>query len=257
MPTMSRFAVISDIHGNLHALQAVLARINQLDVDDIICLGDIVGYGPLPDRCIDLVMRCCCLTVRGNHDEAVINPKRELEFNGAARQAVIWTRRVLGPLHMDALCRLKAIDYPHESVMCVHDSPVPGPTDYIYDARIAAHAFMGVERPICLVGHTHVPMVFEGPAATGGSSLTSREVVAYMPRDGVSIPLDHQRRYICNPGSVGQPRDADPRASFAVLDLVRGTFTVHREDYDIVAAQLATEKAGLPTILAQRLAIGA
>ncbi|MEE9212343.1 MAG: hypothetical protein V3U29_06790, partial [Phycisphaeraceae bacterium] len=106
-------------------------------------------------------------------------------------------------------------------------------------------------------GHTHVPMVFEAPAANGGGSLTSREVVAYMPRDGVSIPLDPQRRYICNPGSVGQPRDADPRASFAVLDLAHATFTVHREDYDIVAAQLATEKAGLPTILAQRLAIGA
>ena len=254
---MNRFAIISDIHGNLHALQAVLARIDRLHVDGIICLGDIVGYGPYPDRCIDLVVRCCSLTVRGNHDDAVINPKRELEFNGYAREAVIWTRRVLGPLHFDALSRLKEIDHPHESVMCVHDCPVPGPTDYVHDARIAALAFAGVDRPICLIGHTHVPMVFEAPVVHERVTLSADEVVAYGPRDRMSIPLDLNRRYICNPGSVGQPRDADPRASFAVLDLDRREFTVHREEYDIVAAQLATEKAGLPTILAQRLAIGA
>ena len=257
MPTMNRFAVISDIHGNLHALQAVLARIDRLNVDGILCLGDIVGYGPYPDRCIDLVTRCCTVTVRGNHDDAVINTKRELEFNGYARQAIIWTRGVLGPLHFAALNRLKEIDHPHESVMCVHDSPTPGPTDYVHDTRIAAIAFAGVDRPICLIGHTHVPMVFEAPAVNGGASLTAGEIVAYGPRDRMSIPLDVSRRYICNPGSVGQPRDADPRASFAVLDLDRREFTVHREEYDIVAAQLATEKAGLPTILAQRLAIGA
>ncbi|MHC4415170.1 MAG: metallophosphoesterase family protein [Planctomycetota bacterium] len=254
---MNCYAVISDVHGNLHALEAVLARIERLAIHEIICLGDVVGYGPFPDRCIDLVTRYCSTIVRGNHDDALINPNREAEFNGVAREAINWSRGVLGPLHMDALCRFREIEYPHESVMCVHDSPVPAPTDYVHDPHIAALAFGGFSTPLCLVGHTHVPMVFEEPAGAAGRELTAADIVAQAPRDGQPIQLAPDRRYICNPGSVGQPRDADPRASFAVLDLDGRTFTVHRIEYDIDAAQLATQQAGLPTVLADRLAIGA
>ncbi|MCH8164351.1 MAG: metallophosphoesterase family protein [Planctomycetes bacterium] len=255
---MRRYAVISDIHGNLHALEAVLAEIARMGISKIICLGDVVGYGPFPDRCIDLVIKCCSTAIRGNHDDAVINPQLEEEFNGPAKVAIAWSRGVLGPLHLDALCRLREIEHPHESVMCVHDCPVTAATDYVYDTHIAAIAFGGVNTPICLLGHTHVPMVFEAPPSDDSKGqLTARDVVAYVTPDGEPIALAQNRRYICNPGSVGQPRDADPRASFAVLDLDQRTFTVHRRDYDIDAAQLATQQAGLPTVLADRLAIGA
>ncbi len=253
---MSRFAVISDIHGNLHALQAVLARIDRLSVDEILCLGDIVGYGPHPGRCLDLVMRCCSSTVRGNHDEAIINPQREAEFNGLAREAIVWTREALGPLHKDALCRLREVDRPHALVTCVHDCPVRGPSDYVHDSYMAAMAFGGLTTPICLLGHTHVPLVFEAPGA-GPAEVSPADVIAHLTPDGQGIELAGDRRYICNPGSVGQPRDADPRASFAVLDLRARTFTVHRTAYDLEAARLATEEAGLPSVLGDRLAIGA
>jgi predicted phosphodiesterase len=254
---MSRFAVISDIHGNVHALEAVLGRVERLQVDEILCLGDIVGYGPAPDRCLDLVMRCCTSAVRGNHDEAVINPAREAEFNGLAREAIVWTREALGPLHKDALCRLRAIDVPHPLVTCVHDCPVSGPTDYVHDSHMAALAFAGMSTPICLLGHTHVPLVFEAPSRGAGAPVSPQDVIAHVAPDGVPIALDRDRRHICNPGSVGQPRDADPRASFAVLDLKARTFTVHRTVYDLEAARAAMEEAGLPSVLADRLAIGA
>jgi predicted phosphodiesterase len=258
---MNRLAIISDIHSNLHALQAVLARLGELDINQIVCLGDIVGYGPYPERCLDLVVRHCSIIVQGNHDEAVIDPYVADQFNGAAREAIYWTRDTIGPLHLNALNRLPKIANIGGTVQCVHDSPMPGPTDYVHDKQVAALAFRGVETNICLIGHTHVPMVFEAPSMNAQDQLTALEVIAYLPQDGVPIQLDVDRRYICNPGSVGQPRDCDPRASFAVLELAGAvepcTFTVHRQEYDIAAAQVATQRAGLPMILADRLALGA
>ncbi len=253
---MGRFAIISDIHGNLHALEEVLAEIDRMGIGEVICLGDIVGYGPFPDRCLDLVVKCCSTIVRGNHDDAVINPETLVNFNGPAREAIQWTVGVLGPLHLNALVRLKEVDRPRDAVLCIHDSPIDAPTDYVHDAHIAALAFAGFTEPICLVGHTHVPVVFDAPACDG-QGLVAPQIVTYTPEDGKPIALCPNRRQICNPGSVGQPRDADPRASFAVLDMDERTFTVHRRPYDICAAQAATQEAGLPTVLADRLAIGA
>ena len=253
---MGRYAIISDIHGNLHALEEVLGEIGRLDIGDIICLGDIVGYGPFPDRCIDLVVKCCSTIVRGNHDDAAINPETLIDFNGPAREAIQWTVGVLGPLHLDALVRLKDVDRPHESLLCIHYSPIDAPTDYVHDAHIAATAFGGFAESMCLLGHTHVPVVFDAPAGDAGK-LTAQDIVTHTPEPGKALALCPDRRYICNPGSVGQPRDADPRASFAVLDLDERSFTVMRIAYDICAAQAATQEAGLPTVLADRLAIGA
>ncbi len=254
---MTRLAIISDIHGNLHALEAVLARLADFDFDQLVCLGDIVGYGPYPERCLDLVVRHCDVIVRGNHDDAVIDPETAETFNGAAREAIHWTRQTISPLHLAALNRLPRSAHIGDMVYCVHDSPMPGPTDYIHDKQIAAFAFRGVETPVCLVGHTHVPMVFEAPTANAEDALTALEIVAYLPNTPQPIALDLERRYICNPGSVGQPRDCDPRASFAILDLSNPSFTVYRQPYDIAAAQKATQQAGLPPILAERLALGA
>jgi len=252
-----RYAIISDIHGNLHALMAVLDSLAGHEVEELICLGDIVGYGPAPDRCLDIICNYSSITVRGNHDEAVIDPLKADLFNGAARQAIYWTRDFLGPLHIDALNRLKPVEHLNGDVMCVHDCPVPAPTDYVHDKQMAALAFRGVDRQICLLGHTHVPMVFQAPCTNIDADYTLPEVVAWLLRNGEEIELEPGKRFICNPGSIGQPRDCDPRASFAVLDLDRMTFAVHRVEYDIAAAQAATQEAGLPSILAQRLAIGA
>lgn len=258
---MNRLAIISDIHSNLHALQAVLDRIAELEVDQIVCLGDIVGYGPFPERCIDLVVRHCSVVVQGNHDEAVVDPYVADQFNGTAREAIYWTRDTIGPLHLNALNRLPKVAYIGHQVMCVHDSPMPGPTDYVHDKQVAALAFGGVETSICLLGHTHVPMVFEAPSMDHQEKLTALELIAYLPSEPVAIQLEADRRYIANPGSVGQPRDCDPRASFAILELdlegESSAFTVYRQEYDVRAAQRATQRAGLPTILAERLALGA
>ncbi|MEM7230496.1 MAG: metallophosphoesterase family protein [Planctomycetota bacterium] len=254
---MRRLAIISDIHGNLHALQAVFRRLEKMSVDGVVCLGDIVGYGPYPSECLDLITKYCSIIVQGNHDLAAVDPHAANSFNGAAREAIYWTRDRISPLHLDALNRMRTIEYFDERIMCVHDCPVPGPTDYVHDRSIASIAFRGVDAPLCLLGHTHVPMVFETSSDRVEDDLRPGDVTAHILRDGVDIEFSDSCRYIANPGSVGQPRDCDPRASFALLDLEANTFTVHREAYDVAAAQLATQRAGLPTVLAARLAIGA
>jgi diadenosine tetraphosphatase ApaH/serine/threonine PP2A family protein phosphatase len=190
-----------------------------------------------------------------------VDPYCAEQFNGAARQAIFWTRENIGPLHLNALNRLPATASIGEHVMCVHASPVPGPTDYVHDKQVAAMAFRGVDRQVCLIGHTHIPMVFEAPTTNPDDQFTAPELIAYVTNDSSTIELMPDRRYICNPGSVGQPRDCDPRASFAMLELddndVPRTFTVYRQVYDVAAAQKATQRAGLPNVLAERLALGA
>ena len=254
---MSRFAVISDIHGNLHALHAVLSRIDRMGVDDIICLGDVVGYGPHPAACLDLILSRCGTLVRGNHDEAVLEHANLWTFNGHARAAILWTKRVLEPGQIRAIARLPQIAHVAGMALCVHDTPAPTATGYLYDARAAAAGFRGVDSAVCLVGHTHVPMAFETDSLIPEEPVDASDVRVEPLAEGSVVRLDPGCRYILNPGAVGQPRDSDPRASFAVLDLGRGTFSLHREAYDIAAAQEATCKAGLPTVLAERLAVGA
>lgn len=254
---MSLVAVISDIHGNLHALKAVLAEIKSMGIKDIICLGDIVGYGPAPRECIDLVTKHCDHIVLGNHDEAAFNPAAAHNFNGIARTAIVWTNKELMERHHQTLQLLPEISYFNDDIMCVHDCPAPAPTDYIYDAYIAAIAFRGVDTRVCLVGHTHVPAVFEVASPNVEDKLSPQQIYTYNPLNEEGVVLYEDHRYICNPGSVGQPRDNDPRASFGMLDLDEWMFSIHRVEYDVNAAQAATHKAGLPGILAERLAMGA
>jgi predicted phosphodiesterase len=254
---MARYAIISDIHGNLQALEAVLQEIESLRISEVVCLGDIVGYGPNPRECLDLVMTACRQTIRGNHDDAAVNPATAESFNGSARTAIMWTRSVLFRRHLDMLRLLPHVAYVDDRALCVHDCPVPGPTDYVHDVRMAAMAFRGFETQVCLLGHTHVPTAFEVASQHPEDVIMAKDVAAFPLRDGQGVRFASRKRYICNPGSVGQPRDADPRASFGVLDLRRNTFSVHRVAYDVASAQLATSNAGLPTILAERLAVGA
>jgi len=254
---MSKIAVISDIHGNLQALEAALGAIKSMRIRDVICLGDIVGYGPSPGECLDLTLARCLHTVQGNHDLAAVDPGAAANFNGFARIAIEWTRDRLEPRHRDLLRLLPQIAYIEDDCMCVHDCPVPAQTDYIHDKRMAALAFRGVDMRLCLVGHTHVPIVFEAPSPNAEDAVFPDDLGAFSLFDGQSMKLHEGRRYICNPGAVGQPRDNDPRASFGVLDLSKWMWTQHRIEYDIEGAQIATAQAGLPPILADRLTVGA
>ena len=254
---MARVAVISDIHGNLHALQAVLDAIRAMRIRDVVCLGDVVGYGPKPRECLDLIMQHCRHTVQGNHDEAAYNRAAAANFNGYARFAIEWTRDQLATRHLELLQLLPQVAYIEDDCMCIHDCPVPATPDYVHDAQMASIAFRGVDTRVCLLGHTHVPIVFEAPTPNVEDDLGPHDISAYGLQDGQSIRLQDRRRYICNPGAVGQPRDSDPRASFGILDIGKWTWSLHRVEYDINAAQLATQQAGLPPILAERLALGA
>lgn len=253
---MARYGIISDIHANAPALSVVLEHIGRHEVDEIICLGDVVGYGPDPERCIDLVHAYCGIMVRGNHDEAVLDAEQTRHFNGPAREAIDWTRQRLGPTHLLALSRMKSRVIVEGSILCVHDTPVEGASDYLYHPLEVAAAFAALDVPVALVGHTHVPVVFEAPGLDHGLAVEPVEVMVHEMIGSATLPFQEGLRYIANPGSVGQPRDGDPRASFAVLDTGEASFMLHRVEYDIASVQRSTGEAGLPDILAERLAAG-
>lgn len=257
-----RFGIISDIHGNLVALKAVLGELDAAGIDRLICLGDVVGYGPDPVECIDTISRCDAITIVGNHEEALCCPEIAQRFNENARLAIDWTHARLMASRPDLLrwvADLPGMVYFGGSIMCVHDTPAPGGPAYILDGHGAAHAFAGVDVPICLLGHTHIPIAFRSPAI--GECLKANAHTIDMIRPdrfaNFELELDAGARWIINPGSVGQPRDGDVRAACGVLDLERGRFEWLRVEYDIAEAQHRVEAAGLPTASAQRLAIGA
>ena len=254
---MARYAIISDIHGNAHALMAVYDLIGDMSVDQIICLGDIVGYGPSPARCLALVVGYCNDAVRGNHDEAVLDPDMGRYFNTAALAALNWTREQLGAHHLHAISQMKTRIRLGDALLLVHDTPVLHETAYVNDIENAAAAFSGLDRGICLHGHTHLPSIFETPPGDADASNTTLRI----PVPGEPIVLVPDSRYLCNPGSIGQPRDADPRASFAIFEYTspesEAIFTLHRTPYDVEATRNETELAGLPQILGDRLTMGA
>jgi len=239
-----RYAIISDIHSNLQALQEVLSLIDRLAVDRIICLGDIVGYGGDPALCIELVRQKCFQVILGNHDAAAVGLTSVAYFNPVAREAALWTGRVLTPREKSYLSGLPLKDDFGEFEI-VHSTPDdPALWRYLFTEEEAGPLFDCFSRQLLFYGHTHFPMVFE-------SSL--KEVLFHEPED---FTLDSQIRYIVNVGSVGQPRDGDPRAAFALFDSGRNEVTFHRQPYDIAAAQRRILENGLPQILAARLAYG-
>ncbi|MFO0829243.1 MAG: metallophosphoesterase family protein [Phycisphaerales bacterium] len=255
---MSRIAVISDIHGNLPALDAVMRTIDAMGVGDVICLGDVVGYGPQPDRCLERLKGRCMAAVRGNHEDALFDSSISDAFNPVARVAIEWTRRRLGPEHLELIRPMRAVFDRSPYVMCVHDTPVPpAATGYVGDPSSAAMAFRGVDARVCLIGHTHVPMAFHTDSERCEDRLSALDVEATILHSEERYALRATGRHILNPGSVGQPRDGDPRASFGLLDLNDGSFELRRVEYDVREAQRQMRKAGLPDLLAHRLAVGA
>ncbi|MCX6137840.1 MAG: metallophosphoesterase family protein [Ignavibacteriales bacterium] len=231
-----KYAIISDIHANLEALTKALEIIDRHAVDEIVCLGDIVGYGADPNDCTALVQERCSIVVLGNHDAAVFNAAVAADFNLLAKNAIAWTRKTLKEEHRQYLASLP---YTHqkESLHFVHASPLsPESFDYILNSHDAADAFHCFDEKLCFIGHTHVPALFA--------------------RGGKAKSINCVEQFIVNVGSIGQPRDGNPMLAFGIFDSATWEYQLIRSDYN---AQRASEKiidAGLPQELGFRLLYG-
>lgn len=241
-----RILIISDVHANLVALEAVLSDAGR--VDDVWSLGDIVGYGPRPRECVELVrVLAPNISVIGNHDWACIGRLSLEQFNPVARFASYWTTMQLQAEHLQYLESLpnRLID---GDWTIVHGSPRHPIWEYIYNARIAAQNFPVFDTQFCFVGHTHVPLYIREDEALAN-------IAPHHPDDGEVVDVSNGR-YIINPGAVGQPRDGDPRASYAIFEPVARRVTFHRVEYRIADTQAQMREAGLPEALITRLAAG-
>ncbi len=238
-----RIAVLSDIHANLPALDAVLDAIGE--VDRYWQLGDVVGYGPHPDEVVKRLRELGAVGVRGNHDIAALGGPEVEWFNPDARRAIEWTER-----QMSGATRAWLRDLPERLVdgefTLVHGSPRDPTWEYVTTSRVARANLDAFATPYLLHGHTHIPAAWREDGGT---------VELLGPSSGSELGLDG-RRLLLNPGSVGQPRDGDPRASALVIDLEEPRVTWHRVAYPIAAVQADIRAAGLPQRLADRLSRG-
>jgi len=236
--------LLSDIHANLEALEAVLAAIDANKPDRILCLGDVVGYGASPNECLDLVRSRCELVLLGNHDAAASGGPEASRFNVYARTAAEWTARTLTRDNREYLQKLP-LTSPQNGFLCVHASPAtPRDWEYLLDRFDAEPQFAYFTEPLCFIGHTHQPAIFMADP-DGTRSLPPK-----------TFHFDPSRRYIVNVGSVGQPRDRDPRACFVILREGSGELEYVRVPYDVERAQAKIRAAHLPEVLAARLATG-
>jgi predicted phosphodiesterase len=241
-----RAAVLSDIHSNIQALEAVMAAADREGVDELWCLGDIVGYGADPVACVDIVRSRFAIALCGNHDLAAIGSIPTDVFTQGAAVATRWTHEQLQPEQKTWLAGLEA-EGQQAGASLYHGSPRDPVWEYVLSSLAAEMCFDEAKRPLILVGHSHVALAFSrrpGEPATGETR-----------RAGTVLDL-RGAEWILNPGSVGQPRDNDPRAAWLLLDLSEGTAEYRREDYDIQGAQDAIRSAGLPESLADRLRLG-
>ncbi len=238
-----RIAVLSDIHANLVALDAVLAAIG--DVDTVWHLGDVVGYGPEPDAVVDRLRALGAIGVRGNHDAAAVGGHEIDYFNADARRAMEWTRSTIAAETRSWLAALPERRIERDFEM-VHGSPRDPTWEYVTTAPVARLNLEVLAAPFCLHGHTHLPSVFRDEDGF---------VEMLSPSDRSTLLLDG-RRLMANPGSVGQPRDGDPRSSALVLDTEDLELTWHRVPYDIAAVQTAMRRRRLPDRLVERLSHG-
>lgn len=240
-----RYALISDIHGNLEALNAVLAEIDKLHLDTILCLGDVVGYGPNPNECVQIVRTRAAVCLIGNHDEAALG-RVDLEFfNYIAREAIEWTMK---QLNRESIAYLTGLPYTHEfeNNLIVHASPdEPRRWNYIISLEDAEQSFEAFAQQLCFIGHSHTPWVIDLPPQ-GRMQVRQDYPVAF--REG--------HRYLINVGSVGQPRDRNPAAAFGVWDTVKHEYTLKRVPYEVAKTQKKIRAHGLPSFLADRLASG-
>jgi predicted phosphodiesterase len=233
---LMKYAIISDIHSNLEALTKALEIIDQRTADEIICLGDIVGYGANPNECIALIRQRCSIVIKGNHDEALLNKSITERFTEDARSAIEWTSKQISEEHISYL-RTLSLSMEKEGILFVHASPCfPEHWKYIIEDKAAAKAFQCFSQSLCFIGHTHAPAIFSAAGRV------------------TSIKKDE--RYLINVGSVGQPRDRTTDLSFGIFDTDKWTYENIRSSYNVeltVQKILATD---LPIFLGYRLLTG-
>ncbi len=239
-----RYGIISDIHSNLEALKRVLDQLEEEAIDKYICLGDVVGYAANPNECVEIVRGLTDLVVAGNHDYAAIGQTDISFFNPVAAEAAIWTGKALSEGNASYLRHLELF-FVLKDLFFVHSSPsTPELWYYVLSLNDAKQGFSTFEEKICFLGHTHQPITFTERAGRYGII------------EGPSFKIEDDCRYIVNVGSVGQPRDSDPRACYAIYDSDEQVVEIKRLAYEIEIAQEKIKEAGLPEFLAQRLALG-
>jgi predicted phosphodiesterase len=241
-----RIAIVSDIHGNRHAFDAVLDAIEASDCEEMWCLGDLVGYGADPDACVDLARRHAAVCLAGNHDLGVRGDLPLEQFSRGAALAAKWTQETIRPETREYLDQLEPSNL-DEEVGLYHASPRDPVWEYVLSPLQAELCLDEQRHRLCLIGHSHVALSFgraAGAPATGETRAPDEE-------------LDlSQGEWLVNPGSVGQPRDGDPRAAWLELDLDEMTAMYRRTEYDIDGAAAAIRAARLPDSLAERLSFG-
>jgi len=235
-----RIAILSDIHGNLEALTTNINYIEDDNIDDIYCLGDIVGYGSNPNECIEIIVEKCKKVVIGNHDHAVLGLTSTEYFNDFAKISTFWTRNILTEQNRDYLASLE-FTHIENDILLVHSTPSdPMMWHYILSEIDARHELNHFEQQVCFIGHSHFPIVFHSNGFSRKSKLT----------------LEQDVRYIVNVGSVGQPRDGNPKTCFCIYDDESKEVEYIRLNYDIEKTKEKIIRAGLPVFLADRLTKG-
>lgn len=242
-----RLAVLSDVHSNRPALETVLAAIEAASVEEVWCLGDMVGYGADPDVCTALIRDSCDVCLAGNHDLAVLGEIDIATFSETAEAAVRWTRENASEETIEFLRGLEPTGS-RQGIGLFHASPRDPVWEYVLSTDQADEALDVQEERVGLIGHSHIALFFARPDG-------ARHSQGAQAGDGVMVEIEGGG-WLLNPGSVGQPRDADPRAAWLELDTEQWTARFHREPYDISAAAEAIASAGLPSSLAERLQAG-
>ena len=238
-----RFAIFSDIHSNLEAIEAVLNDAREQHCSQFVCLGDVVGYNANPRECIELVRDMECPVVKGNHDEQAAMIESSRDFNELAEYAINWTRENLTEADKQWLRELRLLHQVRDFTIVHATLDTPGQWDYVLNNLDAIASFAYQHTTVCFFGHTHLP-------------------VAYVRNNGVrglkvnELMIEPDKKYFINVGSVGQPRDGDWRAAYCIYDLEKNVVEQRRVQYDLATAQKKILKAGLPRLLAARLEIG-
>ena len=238
-----RYGIIADIHANLEGLQVVLEDIKQQKCTHVVCLGDIVGYGANPKECLDIIRGMNIPVVKGNHDEYIGSNEDPEGFNDAAAEAVTWSRNQLTEEDRKWLRELKYFRLVANFSIVHATLDAPQRWGYVFDKLEAAASFTYQNTQVCFFGHTHVPVAFIRDTGVRGGTYSKFRVEA-------------GKKYFVNVGSVGQPRDGDPRSAYVICDLPQQSIELRRLDYDIPTAQRKIRAAGLPERLAERLATG-
>lgn len=242
--------VISDIHSNLEALRAVLRHVRRKRIDRVICLGDFVGYGAEPNQVLDRLraFKGEKTFIRGNHDRVASGNSDGNEFNHAARAAALWTRARLSRPNRKFLASLPVGPLlTSDGLLLCHGSPFDE-DEYLFSENDAWNVLQAVDQPVTMFGHTHIPAVF---AVDDPETLS----IVFV-RETATLRLDRGKKYLINPGSVGQPRDRNPQTSFVIWDSDRWIVQFYRIPYALEKTQDTIRRAGLPRVLADRLAYG-